>query len=194
MLVDEGHLGASGEVWRKRRKELSSGGFTFEYSATFNQVVDKDNQLRDAYGKCLLFDYPYRQFHADGYGKDYAIFNLPQGMEDASRYTYLLGCMLTFYQQCLIWRDKGAEWSDFNVTKPLWVFLGKTVIGNSEADRTTRSDVVHILKFLGWVLSEGDVVRVEIENLLRGTLRFDRRGWTRLFCRSIRLHRKKPVA
>ena len=39
VLVDEGHLGASGKVWRERRRELSRGGFTFEYSATFNQVV-----------------------------------------------------------------------------------------------------------------------------------------------------------
>ena len=38
-MVDEGYLGASGKVWRERRRELSRGGFTFEYSATFNQVV-----------------------------------------------------------------------------------------------------------------------------------------------------------
>ena len=73
VLVDEGHLGASGKVWRERRRELSRGGFTFEYSATFNQVVGgKDPDLLHAYGKCLLFDYAYRRFHDDGYGKDYA--------------------------------------------------------------------------------------------------------------------------
>ena len=37
VLVDEGHLGASGKAWRERRRELSSGGVTFEYSATFNR-------------------------------------------------------------------------------------------------------------------------------------------------------------
>ena len=79
VLVDEGHLGASGKVWRQRRAELARGGFAFEYSATFNQIVGSDEGLRDAYGKCLLFDYPYRAFHRDGYGKDYAISNLPQG-------------------------------------------------------------------------------------------------------------------
>jgi len=77
VLVDEGHLGASGRVWRERRKELSRGGFTFEYSATFNQIAGKDDALRDAYGKCLLFDYAYRWFHEDGYGKDYVISILP---------------------------------------------------------------------------------------------------------------------
>ena len=146
VLVDEGHLGASGKVWRERRRELSSGGFTFEYSATFNQVVGgKDPDLLHAYGKCLLFDYAYRRFHADGYGKDYAISNLPHGAEDENSDMYLLGCLLAFYQQCRIWRDRASEWKAFNPAKPLWVFLGKTVSGSSKADRATRSDVVRIL-------------------------------------------------
>ena len=167
-LVDEGHLGASGKVWRERRKELSRGGFTFEYSATFNQVVGKDTELLNAYSKCLLFDYAYRQFHEDGYGKDYAISNLPSGIEDANSNMYLLGCLLTFYQQCRIWLDKGAQWAAFNVTKPLWVFLGKTVTGSSQADAETRSDVVLILDFLGWVLANGNTVRPMIDRLLAG--------------------------
>ena len=166
VLVDEGHLGASGKVWRERRKELSRGGFTFEYSATFNQIAGKDDALRDAYGKCLLFDYAYRWFHEDGYGKDYVISNLPQGMEDVNRDVYLLGCLLTFYQQCRIWRDKAAVWTDFNVTRPLWVFLGKTVTGSGKGDKVTQSDVVSILKFLAWVLADGDTARAMIGKLL----------------------------
>ena len=168
VLVDEGHLGASGKVWRERRQELSRGGFTFEYSATFNQVAGKDGALLNAYGKCLLFDYAYRRFHQDGYGKDYAISNLPSGMEDAGSRMYLLGCLLTFYQQCRIWRDKGAQWAAFNLTRPLWVFLGKTVTGKSRADKATRSDVVLILNFLGWVLANGVAVRPMLDNLLAG--------------------------
>ena len=170
VLVDEGHLGASGKVWRKRRKELSRGGFTFEYSATFNQVVGKynDKNLLNAYGKCLLFDYSYRQFHEDGYGKDYAVLNLPGGMQDENSDMYLLGCLLTFYQQCRIWRNKGAVWKAFNVTKPLWVFLGKTVTGSSKAARTTKSDIVRILNFLGWVLGRAENVQSMIEALLTG--------------------------
>ena len=168
VLVDEGHLGASGRVWRERRRELASGGFAFEYSATFNQVAGRDADLLDAYGKCLLFDYAYRRFYADGYGKDYAILNLPGGVKDENSDMYLLGCLLTFYQQCRIYRDKGALWKAFNPAKPLWVFLGKTVIGSSKADRATRSDVVRILTFLGWVLAHADMVRPMIDRLLGG--------------------------
>lgn len=166
VLVDEGHLGATGRVWRDWREDLASGGFTFEYSATFNQIAGKDNVLRDAYGKCLLFDYSYRNFYEDGYGKDYSISNLPLGMEDANRNMYLLGCLLTFYSQCKIWRDKGAEWKDFNLAKPLWVFLGKTVIGKSKADSETRSDVIYILDFLGWILACDDEVIAGLTNLM----------------------------
>ncbi len=170
VLVDEGHLGASGKVWRERRMELARGGFAFEYSATFNQVVarDKDKDLRNAYGKCLLFDYAYRQFHTDGYGKDYAILNLPGGVQDENSRMYLLGCLLTFYQQCRIWKDKAADWAEFNPAKPLWVFLGKTVTGSSEDVRETKADVVRILDFLGWVMAHGDDVRAMIARLRAG--------------------------
>ena len=168
VLVDEGHLGASGKVWRERRTELARGGFAFEYSATFNQIIARDDDLRDVYGKCLLFDYPYRAFHRDGYGKDYVISNLPDGAEDENSDMYLLGCLLSFYRQCRIWRAGQAGWTDFNVTRPLWVFLGKTVTGKSGADEATKSDVVRILYFLGRVLAHGDAVRSMIARLLAG--------------------------
>ena len=168
VLVDEGHLGASGKVWRQRRAELAEGGFTFEYSATFNQIAGKDNALRDAYGKTLMFDYPYRMFHADGYGKDYAIANLPGGAEDENSAAYLLGSLLSFYRQCRIWRKSRAGWTDFNVTRPLMVFLGKTVTGNSKPDLETKSDVIRILDFLGWVLAREEEVVPMIARILAG--------------------------
>lgn len=168
VLVDEGHLGASGKVWRQRRAELAEGGFTFEYSATFNQITGKDDALRDAYGKSLIFDYPYRRFHADGYGKDYAIANLPGGAEDENSAMYLLGSLLSFYRQCRLWREGHAGWTDFNVTRPLMVFLGKTVTGNSRPDLETKSDVLRILDFLGWVLARDKEVRPMIARLLAG--------------------------
>jgi hypothetical protein len=40
LLVDEGHRGASGDVWRALRQRVADQGFTFEYSATFGQIVN----------------------------------------------------------------------------------------------------------------------------------------------------------
>ncbi len=169
VLVDEGHLGTSGKVWRERRRELGTGGFTFEYSATFNQVVNKkEADLLNAYGRCLLFDYSYRRFYEDGYGKDSVILNLPGGAEDENSDMYLLGCLLTFFQQCQIWENNARVWEAYNPAKPLWVFLGKTVTGSSRADKATRSDVIQIVDFLGRVLAHRDQVLPMIELLLAG--------------------------
>ncbi|MGR3914781.1 MAG: DEAD/DEAH box helicase family protein [Gammaproteobacteria bacterium] len=168
VLVDEGHLGATGKIWRALRKQLASGGFAFEYSATFNQVAGKDAELMTAYAKCMLFDYSYREFHGHGYGKDYAILNLPGGMQDDNSDMYLLGCLLAFYQQCHLWRAHGADWAEFNLTKPLWVFLGRTVTGTGADARERKTDIGRILKFFGWVLANDDLVRPMLKRLLDG--------------------------
>jgi hypothetical protein len=67
LLVDEGHRGMSGKeegAWLTRRNMLCEKGFTFEYSATFEQAVAaaKNEAFEIAYAKCILFDYSYRSF------------------------------------------------------------------------------------------------------------------------------------
>ena len=168
VLVDEGHLGASGKAWRQWRAELGRGGFTFEYSATFDQIVGKDAAFLNAYAKSVIFDYPYREFHEDGYGKDYSIVNLPQGVQDQNSDIYLLGCLLTFYRQLHIWKERGHAWRNFHLSRPLWAFLGKTVLGSSKAAKTTRSDVVLILDFFGRFLAERPRMERMIEALFTG--------------------------
>ena len=169
VMVDEGHLGTGGKVWRRRRKQLAKNGFTFEYSATFNQVTggtgtDK-KKFRDEYGKAILFDYSYKFFYEDGYGKDYQISNLQHTDDTEANNFYLLACLLMFYQQCRIYKDKGGGWREFNLAPPLWVFLGRTVTAGNSA---TQSDVVRIVKFLAWVQSNRQEVLSGIARLLSG--------------------------
>lgn len=171
VMVDEGHLGTGGKVWRKRRKRIAANGFTFEYSATFNQAVsgsgEEIKKLRDEYGKSILFDYSYKFFYEDGYGKDYQISNLQQTDDGEANNKYLLACLLTFYQQCHIYEDKGGQWRDFNLAPPLWVFLGKTVTGGKSAGSAeTKSDVIKIVKFLAWVQSGRQQVLETIARLV----------------------------
>ena len=80
IFVDEGHKGTSGEAWRGMRDALAETGFTFEYSATFGQALAaaKNDALLTEYGKAIAFDYSYRHFYDDGYGKDFHILNLQQ--------------------------------------------------------------------------------------------------------------------
>ncbi len=173
VMVDEGHLGTGGKVWRSRRKQLAKNGFTFEYSATFNQAVsgsgDEIKKLRDEYGKSILFDYSYKFFYGDGYGKDYQISNLQKTDDGEANNLYLLACLLMFYQQCRIYQDKGRQWWDFNIAPPLWVFLGKTVTGGkSDGKKKTETDVIRIVQFLAWVQSERNQVLKSIGKLTSG--------------------------
>lgn len=150
VLIDEGHRGISGNAWKKRRDELSEHGFAFEYSATFGQAVaaaDKKSKevLIAEYSKNIVFDYSYKYFYYDGYGKNYRILNVPDDSNTEFVNKYLTGALLAYYQQYLIHQDKYQEMVPFNIEKPLWVFVGGTVTqGYSKKD---ASDVLMIVKF-----------------------------------------------
>ena len=149
VLVDEGHRGASrGEegTWMRFRNALCEKGFSFEYSATFGQAVKSSRELTELYSKSTLFDYSYRYFYNDGFGKDYQIFNLEQGTQQSYIEQYLVACLLTFFQQQRLYREQANALQPFNIERPLWIFVGSSVtarLGTKDA-----SDIVEILKFL----------------------------------------------
>ena len=156
VLVDEGHRGAGrGEEgkWMARRDQLSTGGFCIEYSAIFKEAIGNDEAMRNRYAQCILFDYAYRSFYRDGYGKDFTILNLE---DDEKQRRYLTAALLLFYQQIRVWSDGGEAIKPFQVDKPLWVFVGHTVVGRaSTADDTVSvSDVVEVLLFLKGFLAD----------------------------------------
>ncbi len=152
LFVDEGHRGASGEVWRQLRAKLAEEGFTFEYSATFGQIVngapsDKRRTLLEEYAKSILFDYSYPHFYSDGYGKDYFIINLRDETNTFNDWM-VLGNLLSFYEQCLVYAEHGEALRPYNIEKPLWVFVGHTVTGgNSKEDQESLTDVQKIVRF-----------------------------------------------
>lgn len=149
VFVDEGHRGSSGDTWYMFRNQLCKNGFSFEYSATFGQAVSSSNDrtLEPEYAKCILFDYSYKYFYNDGYGKEYNIINLQDDTNlDASK-IYLTACLLTYYQQKKLFLDKGDSYRKFNIENPLMVFVGSSVNAvRKEQDKKT-SDVVDILMF-----------------------------------------------
>ena len=96
VLVDEGHRGASGGkdgVWLDARDRLCENGFSFEYSATFGQAMQGKGILEERYAKNILFDYSYKYFYKDGFGKDYRILNLADDKDDQIRRLYLTACL-----------------------------------------------------------------------------------------------------
>lgn len=149
VLVDEGHRGTSGGsegIWLQRRDQLCEKGFSFEYSATFKQAVKGDSKLTRRYARSILFDYSYKYFHGDGYGKEFQILNLDKEVARLQRHRYLIACLLAAYQQRRLFDDKHTQMQAFNIERPLWVFVGGRVTKGFNKDEA--SDVVEILKFL----------------------------------------------
>jgi hypothetical protein len=150
VLVDEGHRGATGEssAWMGYRAQLCAQGFSFEYSATFGQAMQATNNpnLPSQYAKCILFDYSYKHFYRDGYGKQYQILNLSDFNSEDSRQLYLTACLLAFYQQLRVFQDFGAEMRKYNLEKPLWVFVASRV--TQAVSKQEVSDVIDVLLFL----------------------------------------------
>lgn len=170
LLVDEGHRGMSGSDWKSKRDKLAAKGFTFEYSATFKQAVKaaNDRALAESYAKAVLFDYSYRYFYADGYGKDYRIFNLPKD-ELAHKDAYLTAALLAFYQQLRMYTEAGKRYAGYNLEKPLWVFVGASVSGRKvDEESVSPSDVAQILDFLARFLAHREAFTTLIDTVLNG--------------------------
>ncbi len=169
IFVDEGHKGSGGEAWRGYRDALGRTGFTFEYSATFGQALSaaKNDPLTAEYGKAIVFDYSYRYFYGDGYGKDFRILNLRGDTDDSKTELLLLGNLLSFYEQQLIFERQAEALRPYNLEKPLWVFVGSTVNAVYSEHKQKRSDVLTVARFLHHVLENrrGQVTK-GIEKLL----------------------------
>lgn len=170
VLVDEGHRGLSGDVWYDYRTRLSAEGFAFEYSATFKQALNanatgntqkaKDERaLMEEYGKSIIMDYSYKYFYNDGYGKDYRIYNLQKSIVDEQRHLYLVGCLLSFYQQMKVFETQSDSLREFHIEKPLLVFVGNRVTAPvkssnlTQAEKDLLTDVEEVLLFLNTFLS-----------------------------------------
>ena len=153
VLVDEGHRGTGGEVWKGYRNKLTEEGFSFEYSATFGQAIAAQSganrtALLQEYGKATLFDYSYRYFYNDGYGKDYRIMNMGSWDDEELLNMYLTAYLLCIYEQTIAFEASPLVKNRFLIARPLGIFVG----GSVNAVRSVRgkqvSDVVQILLFL----------------------------------------------
>ena len=169
VLVDEGHRGASSGpkgAWMRFRNALCERGFSFEYSATFGQAVKKNSKLTEQYAKSTLYDYSYRYFYGDGYGKDYQILNLDEGTQQNYLDLYLVAALLSFFQQQRLYREQGRKFRPFKIENPLWVFVGGRV--TKSLSPKDKSDIIKILNFLAsYTANRADSIR-RIDRVLRG--------------------------
>jgi len=170
IFVDEGHRGASSEAnrWLGYRAKLAQTGYTFEYSATFGQAIfaAKDEALTQEYGKAILFDYSYKYFYGDGFGKEFEVLNLARETDDAQTKTLLLGNLLAFYEQKHAFRAKSAALLRYHIADPLWIFVGSTVNTNKQA---AGSDVLTVVQFFDALLrNDRSWVQKRLKQILDG--------------------------
>ena len=170
IFVDEGHKGSGGETWREVRDALGETGFTFEYSATFGQALAaaKDDALTEEYGKSIAFDYSYRYFYGDGYGKDFTILNLHEETTTELTQVLLLANLLSFYEQQLVYAEQASALRPYNLAHPLWAFIGGSVNAVYQQNKQSRSDILTVVRFLHRVLSDSVWTTETIRELLQG--------------------------
>ncbi len=155
LFVDEGHKGKKSEEqkWAKIRKELAKEGFVFEYSATFGQILSEKNKaILEEYAKSIIFDYSYKYFYLDGYGKDFSILNVKEPKFSTKKFQEIMfvANLLSFYEQLLVFEKYQDLVKEHNLEKPLWIFVGTTVIkgkANLSEEKELISDVLQIVEF-----------------------------------------------
>lgn len=167
VFIDEGHKGQTTEEqrWKKLREDLGKYGFVFEYSATFGQVIDEKNkELLEEYSKAILFDYSYRYFYEDGYGKDFYVYNLREDSFTKNYEVIILSAnLLSFYEQLLLYENYRGELKGYLVEKPLWAFIGSKVSGAG-----VNSDVLKVVLFLKKVVEDKKFLEGTITKILTG--------------------------
>ncbi|MEM2933264.1 MAG: DEAD/DEAH box helicase family protein [Candidatus Pacearchaeota archaeon] len=168
IFVDEGHKGKRSEEqkWAKLRNKLSKNGFVFEYSATFGQILSESQlEILKEYAKSIVFDYSYKYFYLDGYGKDFLVLNAKQTKIEEKKFqeTMFVANLLSFYEQLLVYEENKHLAKEYNLEKPLWIFVGARVTGKKE-----ESDVIQIVEFIKRVIQDEDWVKEWTEKILNG--------------------------
>lgn len=168
VFVDEGHKGRKSEEqkWARLRGKLAENGFVFEYSATFGQILSESNkETLEEYAKSIVFDYSYKYFYLDGYGKDFSVLNVKQAKisEQDFQETMFVANLLSFYEQLLVYEENKHLAKEHNLEKPLWIFVGTTVTGKKE-----ESDVIQIVEFIRRAMRDDAWVHEKAEDILNG--------------------------
>ena len=142
VLIDEAHRGSRSDdlIWKHYRDRLSRDGYAFEYSATFRQAVaaSGDVTLCKEYEKAIIFDYAYREYWNDGFGKDFRVRNADFTDNSEEAALYFVAALLMFFQQQVVFdRDRIAAKAS-SIETPLLLAVGTTV-------QKVDSDIVNLL-------------------------------------------------
>lgn len=213
VLIDEGHRGLAGDVEFKNRQALCAEGFSLEFSATFGQSLNsltaaKAQEMSNLYARSILFDYSYKRFYHDGYGKEFEILNYERragGHAAEIQHSYLIACLARFFQQCKLYDDRQDVYTPYLLENPLMILVGGSVTGkkiykedpnrtdtqNKEENRE-ETDVIQAIRFFASFCSQQNEAVAVLDQLLRDQLNFGEGG--AVFARSFSyLRQQYPV-
>lgn len=191
VLIDEGHRGLAGDVEFKNRQALCAEGFSMEFSATFGQSLNslaagKAQEMSDLYARSILFDYSYKRFYHDGYGKEFEILNYerrPGADADEIQHSYLVACLARFFQQCKLYKDNGEAFKPYLLENPLMILVGGSVTGKKKyaeegnnEDNREETDVIQAIRFFARFASQQNEAIAALDLLLRDQLSFGEGG------------------
>lgn len=207
VLIDEGHRGLAGDVEFNNRQALCAEGFSLEYSATFGQSLNalaatKAQEMSDLYARSIFFDYSYKRFYHDGYGKEFEILNYdrrPGIHADAIQHSYLIACLARFFQQCKLYQEHDKDFKPYLLENPLMILVGGSVTGKkqyaedgSNEENREETDVIQAIRFFARFCSQQNEAIAVLDQLLRDQLNFGEGG--AVFARAFNyLRRQYPV-
>lgn len=113
----------------------------------------------ETYAKSVLFDYSYKHFYHDGYGKESLILNIKKQGFDEHLPVYFVAGLLSFYQQLYLFEQHKTALAQWNIEKPLMVF-----VGNKVAD--DNSDILTVVRQLAFFVNEPQRVQKWLKELL----------------------------
>lgn len=155
-------------------KGLDDGGFAQLELTDTEKKKARQTAVFETYAKAVLFDYSYKFFYEDGYGKESLILNLKDEDYGIHGNVYLTACLLAFYQQLYLFETQKDALAEWNIEKPLWVFVGNKVADDD-------SDVLKVLKFLAFFLNNREQVQIWLADLLSDKARLTDKNGNNIF-------------
>jgi hypothetical protein len=163
-----------------------------------SQIKQFHVNLLEEYSKAVIFDYSYRYFYHDGYGKDYNILNLKDSQLKEYNFRYMLANLLSFYEQKKYYVENKKAIKKYNLENPLLVFVGDTVLAPSgsmaKIDNKSVSDIEFVIKFIKDLFDNKEEIIKNIENILNKKSGFEDENDRDIFDDKFRYLKSKNIA
>ncbi|MDP0332194.1 DEAD/DEAH box helicase family protein [Glaesserella parasuis] len=123
----------------------------------------------ETYAKSVLFDYSYKHFYHDGYGKESLILNIEKQGFDEHLPVYFVAGLLSFYQQLYLFEQHKSTLAEWNIEKPLMVFVGHRVKESNketEEQKVEKSDILTVIRQLAFFVNQSQQVKKWLKELI----------------------------